>query len=467
MSKIIFFELNEVPYKIIDDYVENHPGSTIAKIINKSNQKTTITKDSGHLSPWTTWSTLHRGVHDEKHLIANFGQDLTEVNNDYPALHDLLKKNNVSVGLCGTLHSFPMPKNYSEYAFYLPDSFAPKADAFPDVLTSFQDFNISMVKSSGRNVDSGIDTKKALKVFTKSFSLGIKFSTYFSLLRQLITERKKPWLKTRRRTFQSMLAFDVFEKFLNDTKPQFATFFTNHVASAMHRYWAAAYPNDYEEFKLEDEWVEKYNNEIDWAMNKADHMLKRLDDFVSKNSDYEIWIVSSMGQAAVLAQPLETQLYIEDLNKFLINCGLEDNDFEIRPAMRPQYNIAVNADVADAFEKTLQSISVNSISLPYRRVDNFFSMDWGQPNVHELQTNKIFAVNDVFHELDNYGLAIVEIDEKADTTAYHIPQGIFIQHPKAKSETRDEISVLEVAPMVLANFDVEIPEYMESVGIKA
>ena len=43
-----------------------------------------------------------------------------------------------------------------------------------------------------------------------------------------------------RRTYQAGLAFDIFINFLQSTKPAFATFFTNHVASSMHRFWAAA-----------------------------------------------------------------------------------------------------------------------------------------------------------------------------------------------------------------------------------
>ena len=67
-----------------------------------------------------------------------------------------------------------------------------------------------------------------------------------------------------------VLAFDVFMKQLKSSKPQFATFFTNHVASSMHRYWAATYPGDYENFNIEKEWVETYKNEINFTMDIFD-----------------------------------------------------------------------------------------------------------------------------------------------------------------------------------------------------
>ena len=63
MQNIILFELNEVPFKVIDYYVNKYPNSTLAKILPKSHQYETVTDDQGHLHPWSTWPTLHRGIH--------------------------------------------------------------------------------------------------------------------------------------------------------------------------------------------------------------------------------------------------------------------------------------------------------------------------------------------------------------------------------------------------------------------
>ena len=54
--KIIVLELNEVPHKVINQFFGN-------KILGKyhSDYYQTISLDKGHLSPWITWSTVHRG----------------------------------------------------------------------------------------------------------------------------------------------------------------------------------------------------------------------------------------------------------------------------------------------------------------------------------------------------------------------------------------------------------------------
>jgi hypothetical protein len=68
----------------------------------------------------------------------------------------------------------------------------------------------------------------------------------------------------------------IFMHQLETKRRDFATFFTNHFASSMHRYWAAAFPTDYNEFKYTAEWIDTYRGGIAWTMNKADHLFGRL-----------------------------------------------------------------------------------------------------------------------------------------------------------------------------------------------
>ena len=42
---------------------------------------------------------------------------------------------------------------------------------------------------------------------------------------------------------QPVISFDLYLKYLKNTKPEFSTFFTNHVAGMMHRYWKYLFPN--------------------------------------------------------------------------------------------------------------------------------------------------------------------------------------------------------------------------------
>jgi hypothetical protein len=67
--KVILFELNEVPYKVIHHFCKLYPESNLAKVLSKGRKYETYAEDQGHLSPWVTWPTVHRGVTNEKHLF--------------------------------------------------------------------------------------------------------------------------------------------------------------------------------------------------------------------------------------------------------------------------------------------------------------------------------------------------------------------------------------------------------------
>lgn len=81
-KSIILFELNEVPYRIVDEFCSWRPRSTLARCLPLCRQYESYAEDRSSLSPWKTWPSLHRGVNDEKHMIQDFGQDLTDVDRE-------------------------------------------------------------------------------------------------------------------------------------------------------------------------------------------------------------------------------------------------------------------------------------------------------------------------------------------------------------------------------------------------
>ena len=461
MKKVILFELNEVPFRIIDYFIDGHPESTLAKAFPKCAKFETYAEDDGHLSPWTTWPTVHRGVTNSSHFIQDFGQDLAEVDDEFPPLWKILAKKGVSVGVCGSLHSYPMPDDLDGFKFYLPDTFAAGSECFPSSLDVFQQFNLSMARASPRNVTKRVEWTAALRMLRSMPDLGFRFQTAMQIGRQLLDERKYPWKTVRRRTYQTFLAFDVFMRQLQKTKPRFTTFFTNHVASSMHRYWAALFPDDYETFEYDDEWVNTYRTEIDFTMGVTDQLFARLKKFADRNEGYQIWITTSMGQEATMAKSIETQVYLTDPKKFFeLTMGEGFSDWHTRPAMAPQSNFSISGRESE-LEKVLNTIRVAGTDLCFRRVDSFFSLDFGQDNVNAEDC--FMTINGNAHSFADAGLENVEITDKSGCSAYHIPQGsLFIYDPanERQSDERKSVSTTQIAPAILESFDVSRPEYM-------
>jgi hypothetical protein len=301
-------------------------------------------------------------------------------------------------------------------------------------------------------------------VVRHSHRLGIRLTTYAALGKQLLAERRRPAMSNRRRTYQSVLLFDIFARQLQRSRPQFSTFFTNHVASAMHRYWAAHRPEDYERLGLSQDWLETFRDEVMWATGQAADMIERLADYVDANPGSQLWIASSMGQRATMAESLETQLYLTHPARFLDAMGLPGDDvWEQRPAMLPQFNLVVAAEYVESFFDALRTVRVGGEPLHFKRSDNgFFSLDFGQANLHD-QPDAVTIAGEA-RPIASLGLETVEIEDRSDTTAYHVPEGILAVYdpasPPPDNGSRPEVSVLEVAPTLLKILGVEPPAYM-------
>jgi hypothetical protein len=463
--KIIFFELNEVPYRVLDRCLAQHPTGALAKVLGRGQQYETIAADSGELSPTKTWPTVHRGVSSERHGLSNFGQDLTEVDRAFPPVWQILTDHGVKVGVFGSFFTFPMPQRMENYDFYMPDAFASTSDAHPQSMEAFQRFNLSMSRASMRNVSGGVDVRGVLGLIPHLRKLGFTGGTLLSVAKQLLLERRNPRMKTRRRSYQTVLSFDIFFRHLETLRPDFCTFFTNHVAAAMHRYWAATFPQDYDHFGLDDGWVTAYSHEIDFAMDQTERMLARLTDFVERHPEYQLMIVTSMGQAALCAEPVNSWVSITNMRQFLDRFGLGPQDYEVRPAMAPIFNIVVPVSAKrKPLRDALEYLSIDGRTFGKELYDGFFEFAFGPlQNYEGPQTVVLNGTELSFSEM---GLGSVPHEDGVYLTADHIPQGAFVVYDVQKGKPpnqRTQISTLDIAPTVLKNFSIPQPRYMNRV----
>lgn len=467
MTKLILFELNEVPVRILDYYRRARPNSWLAINYGKLKKFETFSENIGHLSPWNTWPTVHRGVANDRHYISDFNQDLSEVNREFPPIWDILTKNGVKTGVFGSFHSYPLPQDLTNYDFYVPDVFAAGSECFPSSIDVFQEVNLKLSRESARNVDRSVPFGQIARLVAKVADLGFRPSTMLDIGGHLAQERLTPWKATRRRTYQSVIAFDVFFKLLRQRKPDFVTFFTNHVASSMHRYWAALFPGDYENQKYEQDWIETYGGEILFAMEKTDKMLARLGGFATSNPEYKLLLTSSMGQNAVECEPIETQLYVDDKVKFMALLGVDHADFEPLPSMLPQFNFAIAESRTAEIEQKLESLTINGEPVVFRRLaGKGFAVDLGQQNLKET----IISVSGTSIDIAQSGLKNVVIEDKSSSTAYHIPEGhLFVYHPSFADAdlASEQMPTAEISPLILTNFGISPADYMAKVDPKA
>lgn len=469
-KKLLLLELNEVPYRVLDKYCSDRPDSMLARVLRASTQYVTHTEDRLALDPWISWPTLHRGVNDEVHGILHLGQPLDDLDRTYPPIWRMLRAAGLSVGVFGSLHSSYVPPDVTDYSFYVPDYFDATAFAHPAELLSFQELNLAMTRESARNVTRKIPLPAVLRFFKDAPSLGLRLSTLGDAAAHLVRETFDNSLRVRRRAYQPLIMADLFIGQLERAQPDFATFYTNHVAAAMHRYWGAAFPQDYRE-PLEGEWIRKYSAEITFAMDKLDSMLRGLVRFIERHPQYVLLVASSMGQAAIPTRRTLEFLTVTDIARFMAALGVPPEGWRARPAMVPCRSVVVQEPYRDAVASALAGLTIDGATArldkrpvaplsydaqPGGGFQFFVQFDsYGGPRIATLGGQRM--------KFEDAGLGMMPHEDGVNCTAQHVPEGsLFIYRPETSTDRgmRSNVSTADVAPSILRFFGLTAPAYM-------
>ncbi len=419
--KLLCYELNEVPWPVIDFYLQRRPHSALASLLGNADQFSSHCVDLGELQPWSTWPTLHRGVSNEVHKINFLNQDLSNAE-AWPPVWQHLNAAGVSTGIFGSLQSYPAV-HHPQMRFHVPDTFAAGSETVPPRYVPFQSFNLKQTgdnKAVASRVGFG-DLKEALGLF----NTGIRPTTWLKVAKHLFDERRNPLYKKRRALLQPALAFDVFLDCLKNEKPQFVTFFSNHVAGIMHRYWKYSFPEDFD-YTLQDTETDRFHAEsILVAMDIFDAQLAELQAFSAAN-DYDIVILSSMGQEAIDRGEYVPELRMKDFERFIAR---------LDPGYPVTMNLAMQPDIAfeftsiadrDAFRAlvgTLRDTAGDELfRVRYEPVGRTLSMAMARSPV--LAGDGVMKVGEeTCTDLGEYGLELITRDIG---TGYHQPNGVFI-----------------------------------------
>ena len=460
---MILYELNEVPRKLFDFYAAALPKSAFAFLRQNASLFQTHAADIGHLSPWVSWPTLHKGVPNTQHTISDLGQDIKFVNSTYPDIWEYLSNSDMKIGMFGALHSYPLPSNLQNYEFYVPDTFAAGPECSPKEISAFQNFNLAMVQANGLNVNRSVSRAGLTNFIYNSRKLGITTRTMASLSRQILSEFVDKDRLVRRRTSQAEISFDVYMKQLNRNSTNFSIFFTNHVASSMHRYWQTIFPNDYDQEIFDRDWLLRWSEEIPHAVKIANYQIWELIKFCLKTKQ-RLVVASSMGQAAVSkVQKIDRNIFISDVQKLLEFISIPKESWDLRMSMAPQVVIKPKTEqILEEIEK-LHNITINGKAI------KTFITSTGDIRIETAQSSDetlYVCYNGKQIDHNQVGLKNVHLQDAAGAYAYHIPQGVLMDFNPSKSRSEKymnvwtDVNVLDVAPSILKYFGVNKPSYM-------
>lgn len=417
---ILLLEINEVPWRVIDWARQEGAYPNIDRFFCRAQTYTTQSVDRGELSPWITWPSFHRGVNNEEHHIANLGQDVSTFRGT--PIWDEYRARGLDVGVFGSMQSWP-PKDPGEGGFFVPDTFAHDERCIPARVEPLQRLNLSLVRKNGFAYrDTGLLSGELFSAIPAVLNSHITPRTVARIAQQLISERLDPSRCARRAIFQTVLFWDVFKGLFDPARPPaFTTFFTNHVAGVMHRYWDHVFPEDFGKASHGP-----HLDTMRFALQVTDELLGEALGFIEQNPRLVVVMATSMGQSAVFREHEGITFSVTDLAALLRTYGLGARDYTPLLAMVPQ----VSADVHDAAtRRSLRERLEAATTLSGARM---FLVD----EVGKSLTISVCTPRRVDHEKggfyrEGHGTAFVPWGEAGITchelppgTAYHIPEGI-------------------------------------------
>ena len=420
-SDVLVYELNEVPWRIIDLYLERRPTSTLASVMSRAQCLTTVNDDKVHLQPWRTWPTFHTGLYTEGHNSWDLGQDPETFEGE--TIWDVAERAGLRIGLFGVLQSWP-PRQPMNGGFWVPDTFARDATTVPEGLSSFQEFNLSMTAENSFSASQPLNTQRMLRVGADIARRGLTPRSAAMLMQQLLRERREPRWKAARPVAQALPAFDLYWRLHTRQRPNLSVFFTNHVAGAMHRYWGDAVP-DYADtygYNVDD----IFRNFVWHAMDIFDSQLQSILRWMDRNPGTVLVIASSMGQEPIEYQQLDNCYVLKDPRRLTDTLGL--GAAEPGLAMYPMY--ALNFEAAEQAEhaaKELERLRVGSDPLfrPIQAQGN--TLTAGIVSHQGTRPITLESSNGEARELTLDQLGVVEEERLGGAnTAFHIPEGIWI-----------------------------------------
>ncbi len=297
-QKVVVVEINEIPVKVLRGYASTHPDSCIAEILAGSKVLRTLADDVDPdvLYPSQTWASMNTGLPYMDHRIHWYNDPKP----DEPTLYwHRVADAGASVGVVNTLHSSPMSKylGHGNFRFIVPDCFATDDDAFPVKFQDFQRFNLALTRANSRKSSLKSVVGQGLSAALRPGRVGLNLRSAQSIATTLYAIARGRASKERIRILQFPLVAEIFLQQTREQDPDLAVLFTNHVAANQHRYWYAAFPDEYEQAIYPDEWAQRYRGELTSALDLLDRYLRQIKAHADE-TDRIVVLCSSMGQQA-------------------------------------------------------------------------------------------------------------------------------------------------------------------------
>src|SRR4029077_5028098 len=454
---VLLYELNEVPWQIVDFYLRRRPQSTFALALERAQCLTTVNDDPAHLSPWRTWSTFHTGLYTKDHNSWALGQDPETLRGE--PIWDVAERAGRRVGMFGVPQSWP-PRQFADNGFCIPDTFARDAQASTESMSRFQEFNLSMTADNAFSSNAPLSPAQMVRVGADISLKGLTPRSGALIVRQLVRERRDPRWKEGGPVAQALPAFDLILRLHTRRRPNLSLFFTNHMAGVMHRYWGDAVPGYTDQYAYRaDEVFSRFMLE---ALEIFDRQLRRILRWIARNPSTILVIASSMGQAPIEYTEVDRCYLLRDSERLTGALGLERNE-PGEAMMYPEYVLMF--ETPEGAERAIEQLERLELGgEPF--FESLFAA--GRTLTAKVTTSyeggSSLSVRAAHGEqrtaltLDDLGITVEE-RLGGGNTAYHVPEGIWIAVGRdvEPDSSRAEFNILQAKSRVLDLLGIGVP----------
>lgn len=450
MARLVVIEANEVPLRVLREVVARGKAPNIERLLSEGKVGETVVSvdaDDRYLYPSQTWATLAMGMDYDDHGVYWYGDPKPSA---YPLYWQAAASAGKSVGLVGTLHSSPFEASVANdnVSFAIPDCFADDSRTKPERYSKAQAANIKLTQDNGRK-SSIVGSLKSASGLSSLVGAGLSAKTVarLSMLVGSIAAKQVP--PERLRLAQDLVFSDVFVHLAKKEDPDLCTYFTNHVAAMMHRYWYAMFPQDWDRKIYPDQWRDRYQNEISAAVAQLDRTVGELMVW-AEETDRSLLLVSSMGQRA--NQNVDTAKtaapVLRKADQFAAALGLPDRSEAVRAMIPTQsWRLADGHEAAKAGKRLVADEFLGGW-IEVDVVEDLLSVTYRLDADASLVGSGSFA-----KPMAEAGFLVEGIDDH--TCGVHDPVGTFALWNAPGAVVPSSMNLLEVAPGILNALGVE------------
>lgn len=442
-KRIVFIEFNELCPRLLQQWMVEGLLPNFKRFHDSSQVLTGVAdvEDERFLEPWIQWYSLHTGLSYEQHGVFNLTDGPKAGHTDI--WHALLA-GGVSVGNCAGMNAPGFAKPGS---FYLPDPWCSTEPPYPAELAAYQRVVVTKVQE---NSNSGASLSKGQYADFAKFLVqnGLRGSTVLAIGQQLLSEVRGGKTSWKCATLLDRLQLDIFLKYWNRTKPDFASFFLNSTAHYQHAYFHFLEP---EKFHLPADDLDDpvHRDAILFGCKEMDKVLA--DFFALERHGVTLVLSTALSQ-----QPNEEagRRYYRPKDADALMARLDLHPSALLPVMAHQYSATFADQVAtDAAQTRLAGVQLGGRTVfgfndaPANTL--FFGCGIGDevsadaPLALSPGSNQTVPFSEVFYRIPHM------------KTGVHHPDSVLWFKTGVHQVHRDKTSILNLFPTLLDYYGVE------------